>query len=456
MQQTSGREGWSSRLAFLFAAIGSAVGLGNIWKFPYVTGVNGGGAVVIVYLGCVILVVIPILFGELLIGRRGGQSPANSMAALARSEGRHASWELLGWLGIIAAFLILTFYSVIAGWSLAYVFKTIRGAFEGIDAAGAGAIFDGLLADPFNLAMWHALFMGITVFVVGRGIQQGLERAVTIMLPSLFVILLILVGYAAIKGEFRLGVDFLFATDFSKIDANVVLIAVGQAFFSVSVGIGALMTYGAYLPKNVSIPRVSCVIAAADTLVAVLAGLAIFPIVFAYGLEPGEGPGLIFVTLPIAFGQMPGGTFIGTLFFLLLAFAALTSSISLLEPAVSRLEEKRGWKRGPVTAAAGAAAWLVGLGTVFSFNDWAGFSPLDGFPTFAGKTIFDLVEYLTSNVMLPLGGMMIAIFTGWLMAKSSTLDELGLKDGLVYQVWRFLVRFVSPVVLALVFAFNLT
>ncbi len=456
MQRVSGREGWSSRLAFLFAAVGSAVGLGNIWKFPYITGVNGGGAFVLVYLGCVILVVIPILFGELLIGRRGGQSPANSMAALARDEGRHPSWELLGWLGIFAAFLILTFYSVIAGWSLAYVFKTVRGAFEGIDAAGAGAIFDDLLADPVNLSLWHALFMGITVLVVGRGIQQGLERAVTIMLPSLFFILLVLVGYAAFAGEFRMGVDFLFATDFSKIDANVVLIAVGQAFFSVSVGIGALMTYGAYLPEHVSIPRMGCLIAAADTLVAVLAGLAIFPIVFAYGLEPGEGPGLIFVTLPIAFGQMPGGTFIGTLFFVLLAFAALTSSISLLEPLVSRLEERRGWKRGPVTAAGGCAAWVVGLGTVFSFNDWAGFAPLGGFPTFAGKTVFDLVDYLTLNIMLPLGGMLIAVFTGWLMTKSSTLDELGLKDGAVYQVWLFLVRFVSPVAVGLVFVLNLS
>lgn len=455
MQRVSTHEGWSSRRAFLFAAVGSAVGLGNIWKFPYITGVNGGGAFVIVYLGCVILVVIPILFGELLIGRRGGQSPANSMAALAKEEGLRPSWELLGWLGIAAAFLILTFYSVIAGWSLAYVFKTVRGTFEGIDALGAAAIFDDLLADPVNLSLWHALFMGITVFVVGRGIQQGLERAVTIMLPSLFFILLILVGYAAVEGEFRMGVNFLFATDFSKIDANVILIAVGQAFFSVSVGIGALMTYGAYLPKDVSIPRMGCMIAAADTLVAVLAGLAIFPIVFAYGLEPAEGPGLIFVTLPIAFGQMPGGSFIGTLFFLLLAFAALTSSISLLEPVVSRLEERRGWKRAPMAVVGGGAAWLVGLGTVFSFNDWSGFAPLGAFPTFADKTVFDLVDYLTANVMLPLGGMMIAVFTGWMMTKKSTLDELGLTDGTGYRAWRFLVRYVSPVAVGLVFLFNL-
>jgi neurotransmitter:Na+ symporter, NSS family len=455
MQGGAVREGWSSRWAFLLAAVGSAVGLGNIWKFPYVTGVNGGGAFVLVYLGCIVLVVIPILFAELLLGRRGGQSPANSMAKLAAEEGRAPAWELLGWLGIVAAFLILTFYSVIAGWSLAYVFKTVRGAFDGIDGAGASAIFDNLLADPVSLAMWHAMFMAITVFVVARGIQQGLERAVTIMLPSLFVILLILVGYAMVEGEFRQGFNFLFSVDFSKITANAVLIAVGQAFFSVSVGIGALMTYGAYLPKNISIPRMSCLIAGADTLVAVLAGLAIFPIVFAYGLEPSEGPGLIFVTLPIAFGQMPGGTFIGTLFFLLLAFAALTSSISLLEPTISRLEERQGWKRGPVTLAGGAAAWLVGLGTVFSFNEWAGFAPLDGFPTFAGKTIFDLLDYLATNIMLPLGGMCIAIFAGWLMSKKSTLEELGLADGAVYQVWRFLVRFVSPVAVGLVFLFNL-
>ena len=455
MQRSSSHEGWSSRLAFLFAAIGSAVGLGNIWKFPYVTGVNGGGAFVVVYLVCVILVVIPILFGELLIGRRGGQSPSASMADLAKDEGRHPSWELLGWLGIVAAFLILTFYSVIAGWSLAYVFKTVRGVFEGIDGAGSGAIFDDLLADPVSLTMWHGLFMVITIFVVARGVQKGLERAVTIMLPSLFFILLFLVGYAAVEGEFQKGFDFLFAVDFSKIDANVVMIAVGQAFFSVSVGIGALMTYGAYLPGNVSIPKMGCLIAAADTLVAVLAGLAIFPIVFAYGLEPGEGPGLIFVTLPIAFGQMPGGTLVGTLFFVLLAFAALTSSISLLEPAVSRLEERRGWKRGPVTMCAGVGAWLVGLGTVFSFNHWAGFTPLSAFPTFEGKTVFDLLDYLATNIMLPLGGMMIAIFAGWMMTKKSTLEELGLSDGTVYRIWRFLVRFVSPVAIGLVFLFNL-
>ncbi|HIF11320.1 MAG TPA: sodium-dependent transporter [Sneathiellales bacterium] len=455
MQRGSHHEAWSSRFAFLLAAVGSAVGLGNIWKFPYVTGVNGGGAFVLVYVACVILVVIPILIGELLIGRRGGESPANSMAALAKDENRHSSWEILGWLGIIAAFLILTFYSVIAGWALAYVLETAKGSFENIDATGSREIFDGLLADPLSLGLWHGLFMGITMFVVSRGVKKGLERAVTVMLPSLFVILLVLVGYAAIAGEFKRAFDFLFTTDFSKIDANVILIAVGQAFFSVSVGIGALMTYGAYLPRDVSIPKMSCVIAAADTLVAVLAGLAIFPIVFAYGLEPGEGPGLIFVTLPIAFGQMPGGTFIGTLFFVLLAFAALTSSISLLEPTVSRLVEQRDWKRVPVTICAGVAAWLVGLGSVFSFNNWADFTPLGIFPTFANKTVFDLLDYLATNILLPLGGMLIAIFAGWLMAKKSTLDELGLTDGPVYRVWRFLVRFVSPVAVGLVFLFNL-
>lgn len=436
---------WSNRWIFILAATGSAVGLGNIWKFPYITGENGGGAFVLVYLLCIAVIGIPVMMAEVLLGRRGRQSPINTMKDLAKEEGRSPLWSLLGWSGVVAGFLILSYYSVIAGWALAYVLNASSGAFTDIPAAEVQNIFSTLVANPGQLIFWHSLFMLMTMLVVARGVKKGLEVAIRFLMPALFVLLLIMVGYAINSGEFARGLAFLFTPDFSKISAEGVLTAMGHAFFTLSLGMGAIMIYGSYMPKDASIARTSIIVALADTLVALLAGMAIFPIVFANGLEPGAGPGLIFQTLPIAFGQMPGGSFFGTIFFVLLVFAAWSSAISLIEPAVAWLVENKGWTRIKASVWCGFATWLMGLGTVFSFNEWAEF-------TLWGKTFFDLLDYLTSNIMLPLGGLFIAVFAAWVMKASSTADELALpENGMAHTSWRFLVRFVTPVAVIIVF-----
>lgn len=434
---------WSGRMAFILAATGSAVGLGNIWKFPYITGEHGGGAFVMVYLLCIAAIGIPIMMAEVLLGRRGRQSPINTMATLSAEEGRAPVWKYLGWLGVAAGFLILSYYSVIAGWALSYVFRTASGIFTGADAEAVNNVFTELVSDPERLLAWHTLFMIATMVVVARGVQNGLEKAVRYLMPMLFILLGVLMIYAMTNGHFMEGVEFLFSPDFSKIDANAILIAMGHAFFTLSLGMGAIMVYGSYLPKETSIAKTSMIIAAADTLVALMAGLVIFPIVFAHGLEPGAGPGLIFKTLPLAFGQMDAGILVGVLFFILLTFAAWSSSISLIEPAVAWLVENRGHTRVYASTVMGFATWAVGLGTVFSFNIASDIKLFD-------KTFFDLLDYLTANIMLPLGGLFIALFAGWLMAKQSTEDELNSsKRG--YNVWRFLVRYITPIAVMMVF-----
>lgn len=435
---------WSSRTAFILAATGSAVGLGNIWKFPYITGQNGGGAFVLVYVLCVALIGIPIMMAETMMGRRGRQSPINTMATLTEEAGGDGNWHYLGWMGVIAGFLILSYYSVIAGWALAYVFKALAGAFNGKTAEGVSGIFAGFVSSPVQLAFWHTLFMAATMAVVVRGVQGGLENAARVLMPGLFLLLLVLVGYAMSSGFYERGVEFLFAPDFSKLSWDGVLTAMGQAFFTLSLGMGAIMVYGSYLPSHVSIARTSFLVAGADTAVALLAGVAIFPIVFANGLEPASGPGLIFQTLPIAFGQMSGGVLFGTLFFILLVLAALTSSISLIEPAVAWLVENRDHSRERACLIAGVTTWLLGLGTVFSFNLWSDVKPF-------GKTLFELLDYLTANLMLPVGGFLVAIFAGWVMKREASAGELEMFNEFAYDLWRFLVRYISPFAVLIVF-----
>ena len=440
-------ETWSSRLAFMFAAVGSAVGLGNLWRFPYITGENGGGAFVLIYIVCVIFLGIPLIMAELLIGRRGRQSAITSIRILNRQENISPLWEALGWLSVIIPLIGLTYYSVVAGWGLAYVYETIAGSFIGISGHESHVIFTELTTNPMQMAFWHAVFIGVTIFIVARGVHHGLEKASFIMMPALFVILVMLVGYAAVTADFRAGFEFLFKVDFSKVNSEIVLMALGQAFFSLAIAVGVMMTYGAYLPKDVSIFRAASVIAIVDTVVALFAGLAIFPVVFASGLVPDEGPGLIFVTMPLAFGQMPGGIVFGTLFFILFCFAAITTGIGMLEPAVSWLEEHRGLKRSSMAVVTGTLCWACGLSSIFSFNIWSDFHPLSFIPKFADKTIFDLLDFTLANILIPIGGLLIALFAGWAMSRESTVDELGLTDGLLYRLWRFLVRYLAPIAL---------
>jgi NSS family neurotransmitter:Na+ symporter len=441
---------WSSRFAFVLAAAGSAVGLGNIWKFPYVAGENGGGAFVLLYLLCIVIFGIPVMMSEVLLGRRGRSSPINTMTTIAREEKRSRMWRLLGLMGVLAGFLILSYYSVIAGWALAYVLETASGTFSGLTSEQAGDVFNNLISNPQRLLFWHSVFIILTMLVVVRGVSNGLEKAVRILMPALFVLIIIMIGYAVFEGEFIEGLKFLFTPDFSKISPEVVLKAMGQAFFSLSLGMGAIMMYGAYLPDDASIATTSFQVAFADTLVAILAGLAIFPIVFANGLEASQGPGLIFNTLPLAFGQMTGGLVFGTIFFILLVFAAWTSAISLIEPAVAWLIEKFSISRFVSSMICGLVVWGLGLGTVYSFNSWKKIEVFNG--TFLeGKSFFDLLDYLTSNIMLPLGGLLICIFAAWLMTEKSRREELKIKNEVAYKVWRFLARYVTPIGVTLIF-----
>ncbi|AHE99052.1 sodium-dependent transporter [Thioalkalivibrio paradoxus] len=435
---------WSTRLAFILAATGSAVGLGNIWRFPYIAGENGGGAFVLVYLACILLIGLPIMMAEILLGRRGRQSPINTMLTVAREEGLSRGWGLMGWVGVLAGFLILSFYSVIAGWALSYVFKAGSGSFSGLDAEGSSELFGAMLANPEALLAWHTIFMVMTAMVVARGVQSGLERAVTILVPALVVLLIVLVGYSMAQGAFMDGMRFLFYPDFSALSANAVLLAMGQAFFTLSLGMGAIMVYGSYLSSDASVARTSGTVVAADTLVALLAGLAIFPILLAAGLSPAQGPGLIFVTLPLAFAEMPLGLYFGTLFFVLLVFAAWTSAISLIEPAVAFLVENLGATRVFATTVVAMLAWLLGIGALLSLNVWSEYTLFD-------RGILDLLDFLTANIMLPLGGFLIALFVGWRMTERSVQSELRLKLGWLFTLWYFLLRYVAPIAILVVF-----
>jgi NSS family neurotransmitter:Na+ symporter len=443
---------WSSRFTFLMAAVGCSVGLGNIWRFPYTVGVNGGGAYVLVYLAAVLLLALPILMAELMIGRRGAGSPPIALATVAAESGRSRNWRWMGvLLGVIGAITILAFYSVVGGWTLAYSFKMIAGQMQGISAENAGMVFDELTSSPWTLLSWFTLFIGSTVFISTRGLHAGIERAVSFMMPALFVMLVAMVIYAGIVGDFGAALNFMFRPDFEKLTAKIVLGAFGQAFFSVSVGITNLMAYGAYIERTTNLPRASGVIAGADTLVALLAGFAIFPIVFSYGLEPGEGAGLVFIGLPVAFGQITGGLIFGSAFFILLFFAALTSSIAMMEPPVSWLTSSMKLSRRSAALLSGGISFALGILAALSFNVLGDFHPLGAIPIFADKTFFALFDYTITNLFMPIGGILIAVFAGWIMKRQFSCDELfGGKDVLACRVWLFLVRFFAPVVLAYV------
>lgn len=434
---------WSSRYAFILAVTGSAVGLGNIWKFPYIAGQNGGGAFVLVYLLCVVLIGMPVMMSEILIGRRGRRNPVATMALLGEEEGSSGHWRLVGLMGVLAGLFILSYYAVIAGWTLAYLFKSVTGVFAGATAPEVSAQFANFVGDWRLVGISHTVFMGLTIFVVARGVERGLEQAVRFMVPALLLLMLALLGYSINSGHFSEGLAFMFTPDFDKLTWDSVLAAMGQAFFTLSIGMGAIMAYGAYLPQETSITGASAAVVTADTLIAILAGLVIFPLVFANGLDPAEGPGLVFDTLPLAFGKMTGGVLFATLFFVLLSFAAWTSAIGLMEPAVAWMVERFGRTRAQAAIAVGVLIWALGFGTVLSFNVLSSL-------TFYKGTIYANVDHATSNIMLPLAGVFISVFAAWVMCRNSTAEELG-SAGSLYKLWRLLARFVAP--LAIVFVF---
>ncbi|MCW8906996.1 MAG: sodium-dependent transporter [Sedimenticola sp.] len=440
---------WSSRPMFLLAATGAVVGLGNIWRFPYLVGDNGGGAFILAYLLCLLLVGAPLLMLELALGKRGRQSPPFTLQTLSVEAGGNAAWKAVGWLGILTGLVILSYYSVVAGWTLAYGVRFASGVFFRVTSEGANTLFAQLVGDPERLLAWHTIFMVLTIKVVSRGVVNGLEKANRILVPLLLGLLLVLMVYAVRVGDFGSAYLFLFNSDFSQLSATGWLSALGHAFFTLGLGLGAILIYGAYLPAGISIGRTSMLVVLLDTLVGLVAGIAVFSLLFSADLSPGEGPGLIFQTLPIAFGQMPGGAFFGTLFFLLLLFAAWTSAIAMIEPAVAWLVESHEVKRVHAAIWTGIVAWLLGIISILSFSHWS-FSF-----EFAGELrrhgLFDVLEILTSSIMLPLGGLLLALFAGWVMNRDSAADALGRGDGALFRSWYFLIRYIVPAAIVLIF-----
>jgi len=449
MQSKAIHQHWSSRFAFIMASIGAAVGLGNFWRFPYQAGENGGGAFVIIYIGVILFVAIPIVMGELMIGRRGQSSAVGSVLEVAKGEGASGAWAIVAWIGMLGAFLILTFYSVIAGWVMAYIPKAVApGAFSG-GADAVGATFNALLADPTQLIIWHTLFMTITVLIVMQGLNKGIERAATILMPAFFFMLLFAVFFSTTTGDLQATLNFLFNPRWEDVGVSVVMDAVGQAFFSVGVAAAILITYGAYLNRDAHLPRSAVVISFADTGVAILAGLAIFPLVFAHGLDTNAGPGLLFVTLPLAFAELQYAQVFGTVFFTLAFFAALTSSIALLEIVVSWGEDRRGMGRRAATILFGGLAWVIGIFQALSFNVMPTMLPEGILPGVADRSFFGFSDFITANVALPLAGLLVSLFVGWVIGRDSAVSELG-SSGLGFRLWRVLVRFVIPILLGIV------
>jgi len=431
----AGTAQWSSRFAFIMAAVGSSVGLGNLWRFSAEAGDNGGGAFILVYLLCVIFIGIPLLMSEFLIGR-GGQaaSAPKSVADLAGRSGKTKAWAGLGWIGMMASFLIVSFYCVVAGWVLAYIPKFLTNSFEGKSADEIAGMFggpEGLLNNPMQVVPWFLAFAVMTIYLVSRGVNQGIELAAKFLMPLFFLLLLGLALYSlmsATGNSTNEALAFLFQPDFSKINGDVAVAALGQAFFSIGVGSAIMITYGSYLPKSVDIPKSAVLIGLTDTFVAIIAGLAIFPIVFSHGLDVASGGALFFVTLPNALAEVP---LVGAAFFFLAFFAAITSSVSLLEPTCA-------WVSENFKISKSKATWLTGLGMI----------AIGSVCVFNGAVLDFIDTGLTGPIMLPLCGLLVVLFVGWGMTRDLVTEQIG-STGLANMLY-FLVRFVAPIAVFIV------
>ena len=435
------REQWGSKLAFVFAAAGSAVGLGNIWKFPYVTGQYGGGAFVLVYLVMVLMIGVPVMIAEFSLGRASGKNPIGAYGFV------NPKWKFAGFLNVVAPFLILSYYSVVAGWTIAYMVRSLSGSLAKIAPEQMGDVFVGFIGSAGEPVLWHGVMMLLTIGIVISGVKGGIERSVKILMPALFVILLILVARSITLDGAAEGLGFYLRPDFSKLSGEAVLVALGQAFFSLSLGMGAMITYGSYLAKKENIPSAAVSVSLIDTLVALLAGAAIFPAVFAFGFEPGQGPGLVFVTLPAVFAAMPLGNIFGALFFLLLAIAALTSTISLLEVVVAYFVDEKKADRKKAALVIGILVFLLGVPASLSQG-------LLSEMTIFGKNFFDFLDYITSNIMLPIGGFLITIFAGWVWGIDNALKQITNEGTLPFAlagIWSFIIRYIAPIAIVIVF-----
>ncbi len=455
MSHTVSHEQWSSRRGFLLAAIGFSVGLGNIWRFPYVAGENGGSAFVIIYLLCAFAIGLPLLVSELAIGRLGRLDPPGSYRVVAEKSGRSRAWGAVGTLAIGCVFVVLSFYPVLTGWTFDYFFRASSGSFEELDAGASTAMFQGLMNNPWRLLFWHSVVNILIVVIIRRGVQKGIEQAANVLMPFLFGAIVVMVLYSTIAGDFATAFAFLVQPDFSKVTAQTVMLAIGQAFFSVGVAMATMITFGSYLPQRVSIPKSSVIIILADTGVAMMAGFVIFPLVFGYGFEPSEGAGLVFQTLPLAFGQMPGGLFFGALFFLLLMVAAISSCLGGAEAAVSWIDEHFSIPRHKGILYFVGIVWPVGIASILSLSVWSGFHPLGFIPALADQTIFDVLELFAANILLLIGAALTAVFFGWLVPKAVKLEGLGITEGAFYTYVNVMMRYVIPPILAVALVLGL-
>ncbi len=444
----NGRANFGSKLGIILASAGSAVGLGNIWRFPYETGNYGGAAFIFIYLGCVLVLGLPIMIGEFLIGRRSRANTAGAYQILAPGT----QWKWVGRMGVLAGFMILSFYSVVAGWTLEYVFEAIGNGFAGKTPDEFVNSFQSFSGNPWKPVIWLVLFLLSTHFIIVRGVEKGIEKFSKIMMPMLFVLILILVGCSVSLPGASKGIEFLLKPDFSKVDSNVILAAMGQAFFSLSLGMGCLCTYASYFNKDVNLTRTAFSVGIIDTFIAILAGFIIFPAAFSVGIEPDAGPSLIFITLPNVFQQAFSGApwlayIFSVLFYVLLAVAALTSTISMHEVVTAYLHEEFKLSRK-------RAAWMVTGGCIFfgilcSLSLGVG----KGFTLF-GLGMFDLFDFVTAKIMLPLGGMLIAIFVGWYLDKKIVWEEItnnGTLKVYAYKTIIFILKYIAPIAIAIVF-----
>lgn len=441
------RELWSGRFGFIFSNFGAAIGLGSIWKFPYEVGTNGGGVFILFYVLGLALIVFPLMLVEFAIGRHGRSDAIGSVAAVAVQNGGSRCWGLIGAIGVVTSFLVLSFYSVIGGWSLYYVAAIVFHGLSGLSAAAAQARFDSMLASPWLMTVCHAVFMAVTGFIVGRGIAKGIESACRILMPMLMVLIVVLAVYSMSQGDGYSALKFLFGLDPASLSPKVALEAFGLGFFSIGVGFAIMITYGSHASRDIDLREVAIATIAGDTAVSCLAGLAVFPIVFAEKLNPASGPGLTFVTLPLAFSSLPFGTLAAATFFVLLAVAAFASAISMLELPTAFLKQRLACSRPVATSIAAASCGLFGMLSVLSFNLWAGWHPLAAIG-FSDATAFDLLDELTSNLLLPVGSFALALFGGWVVSPVLFRDELRFGAFGAACLRRALLRFVAPFAIA--------
>ncbi len=437
------RDSFGSKFGVIAATAGSAIGLGNIWRFPYVVGENGGGAFLIVYLLFVLGIGIPVMLSEFVIGRSAQKNAYGALKELAPGK----PWFLIGLMGIAAAFMILAFYTAVAGWTLEYLYQSLANGFKGQSPEQLSAMFETFRSGSWRPVIWFLVFMGLTAWIIMSGVKNGIEKYTKILMPLLLVILLILsVRSLTLPGAGK-GLEFLFRPDFSKITASCILEALGQSFFSLSIGMGTLVTYASYIQKNDNLASTAVSVALADTLIAVLAGVAIFPAVFAFGIAPGSGEGLVYITLPNIFQQMTGGYFFSLLFFVLLAVAALTSTISVLEVIVAYFVEELSMPRRKATWVATLSVSVLGVMCALS---WGVMKDVSLF----GMNIFGLLNFTSANILLPLGGLLIVLFVGWYLGRYKAEKELSNDGGLrarYIPLYLFVIKFLAPLAIALVF-----